>query len=68
MEYDRGESFSFDFEPNGIPFGSIDFFIQIEFLLVQNREKNCHHDHIPYNFKGNINIFFILIRRRLRRS
>ena len=22
MEYDRGDSFSFDFEPNGIPFGS----------------------------------------------
>ena len=22
MEYDRGDSFPFDFEPNGIPFGS----------------------------------------------
>ena len=22
MGYDRGDSFSFDFEPNGIPFGS----------------------------------------------
>ena len=22
MEYDRGDSFSFDFEPNGNPFGS----------------------------------------------
>ena len=22
MEYDRGDSFLFDFEPNGIPFGS----------------------------------------------
>ena len=21
MEYDRGDSFSFDFEPNGFPFG-----------------------------------------------
>ena len=22
MEYDRGDSFRFDFEPNGVPFGS----------------------------------------------
>ena len=36
-----GDSFPFDFEPNGIPFGS------------ENRKENCHHDHIPFNFKGN---------------
>ena len=45
MGYDRGDSFSFDFEPNGIPFGS-------------NRKENCHHDHIPFNVKGNGNIVF----------
>ena len=35
-------SFPFDFELNGIPFGS------------ENRKNNsCHHDHIPLNLKGN---------------
>ena len=40
MGYDRGDSFPFDFEPNGIPFGS------------ENRKENCHHDHIPFTVKG----------------
>ena len=40
MGYDRDDSFSFDFEPNGFP-------------LVQNQKENCHHDHIPFNLKGN---------------
>ena len=46
MGYDRGDSFPFDFEPNGIPSGS------------ENRKENCHHDHIPFNVKGNVNIVF----------
>ena len=46
MEYDRGDSFRFDFEPNRITFGS------------ENRKENCHHDHIPLNVKGNGNIVF----------
>ena len=25
----------------------------MEFHLVQNRKENCHHDHIPFNVKGN---------------
>ena len=37
MGYDRGDSFPFNFEPNGIPFDS------------ENRKANCHHDHIPFN-------------------
>ena len=41
MGYDRGDSFSFDLEPNG-------------FYLVQNRKEYRHHDHIPFNLKGNI--------------
>ena len=45
MGYDCGDSCPFDFEPNGIPFGS-------------NREENCHHDHIPFNLKGIGNIVF----------
>ena len=45
MGYDRGDSFPFDFEPNEIPFGSKS--------LV-----NCHHDHIPFNVKGNGNIVY----------
>ena len=31
---------------------------QMEFHLVQNRKENCHHDHIPFNLKGNRNIVF----------
>ena len=31
---------------NWIPFGS------------ENRKENCHHDHIPFNVKGNGNIVF----------
>ena len=46
MGYDRGDSFPFDFEPNGIPFGS------------ENRKENCHHDHIPFNVKGKGDIVF----------
>jgi len=45
MEYDRGDSFSFDFEPNGNPFGS-------------NSKGKLHHDHIPFNLKGNGNVVF----------
>ena len=26
---------------------------QIDFHLVQNQKQNCHHDHIPFNLKGN---------------
>ena len=40
MGYDRGGNFTFDFTPNGIPFGS------------ENRKENCNHDHIPFNLKG----------------
>ena len=43
MGYDRGDSFLFDFEPNGNSFGS-------------KLEENCHHDYIPFNLKGNGNI------------
>ena len=46
MGYDRGDIFPFDFEPNGFSFGS------------ENRKENCHHDHIPFNVKGNGNIVF----------
>ena len=46
MGYDRGDSFPFD------------FLNQMDFNLVQNRKENCHHDHIPFNVKGNGNIVF----------
>ena len=71
MGYDRGGSFPFDFEINGIPFGSkskgklpterksvLSILNQMEFYLVQNRKENCHYDHIPFNVKGNGNIVF----------
>ena len=31
---------------------------QMESHLVQNRKKNCRHDHIPFNLEGNGNIVF----------
>ena len=31
---------------------------QMEIHLVQNRKENCHHNHIPFNLKGNGNIVF----------
>ena len=52
MGYDRGHSFHFNFEPNGIPFGS------------ENLMENCQHDHIPpFNVKGNGNIVFFSVLR-----
>ena len=29
---------------------------KINFHLVQNQKENCHHDHIPFNAKGNGNM------------
>ena len=52
MGYDRGDSFLFDFEPNGISFGS------------ENRKENCHHDHIPFNVKGNGNRVFSMLNSK----
>ena len=34
------------------------FLNQMEYDLVQNQKENCHHDHIPFNLKGNGNVFF----------
>jgi len=30
----------------------------MEFHLIQDREENCHHDHIPFNLRGIGNIDF----------
>ena len=38
---------------------------QMDFLLVQNRKENCHHDHIPFNLKGNGNIVFSMYALKL---
>ena len=52
---DRGDSFPFDFEPNGIPFGS------------ENRTESCPHDHlIPFYLKGHGNKVFSVRRERER--
>ena len=31
---------------------------QMDFHLVQNVKENRHHDHIPFNLKGNENLVF----------
>ena len=56
MRYDRGDSFPFDFEPNGIPFGS------------KSRKENCPHDHIPFKMQGNGNIVFSVYSQKQQRS
>ena len=40
----------------------------MEFHLVQNRQENCHHDHIPFNLKGNGKLDFsvCVVEKRLR--
>ena len=50
MGYDRGDSFPFDFEPNGIPF-------------VLKSEENCHHDYIPFNVKENAKYLGFSVQR-----
>ena len=30
----------------------------MKFHLAQNRNENCHHNHIPFDLKGNENIVF----------
>ena len=37
---------------------------QMEFNLVQNRKENCHHEHIPFNLKGNRNVVFSVYNDR----
>ena len=37
---------------------NLSIFNQMELYLVKNRKENCHHDHIPFNLKGNGNIIF----------
>ena len=36
----------------------LSIFNQMEFYLVQNWKENCHHNHIPFDLKGNENIVF----------
>ena len=48
MGYDRGDSFPFDYEPNGIP------------ISLKSKE-NCLRDHIPLNVKGNGNSFLSVV-------
>ena len=43
MGYDSGDSFPLN---------------QMEFHMVQNRKETGHHDHIPFNWKGNGNVVF----------
>ena len=50
MEYDPGDNPTFVFKPNGISFRS-----KCKVKLLQ--QENYHQDHIPFNLKGNGNIF-----------
>ena len=40
----------------------------MEFNLVHNLKDNCHHDHIPFNFKRNGNIVFLVYARGSERE
>ena len=50
MGYDGGDSFPFDFKPDGFLFG------------LKYKGKLFHH-HIPFNMKGNGNIVFSVYQR-----
>ena len=54
MGYDRGDSFPFDFEPNGIPFGS---------KSKRKMSPRSMVDHIPFNVKGNEKNSFLSVAR-----
>ena len=64
MEYDRGDSFPFDFEPNGILI--VSKCNQIEYYLVQNWKENCNHDEIPLNLKGNKNLYVLWVQCEIK--
>ena len=55
MGYDRGDNFPFDFEPNGIPFGS-------------KLEGKLSPRYIPFSGKGNGNIVFSVCKKFTRRA
>ena len=54
MGYDHGDSFPFNFEPNGLHLVQMNFETN-GLRMVQNRKENCHHDHgdIQYERKWN---------------
>ena len=59
VQWENYLSFSFHIEWDMIVVTVLlSIFNQMEFDLVQNRKENCHHDHIPFNLKGNGNIVF----------
>ena len=45
MQYERNDSFPFNFKSNGIPF-------------VSNQKENSQQNHIPFILKGNRNDHF----------
>ena len=38
---------------------------QMEFYLVQNRKKNCRHDHNSFNLEGIGNLCFRMLRENI---
>ena len=55
MKYGSADSFNFDFELNGILFGSkIERKTATTIILHSYQKKNCHHDHIPFISKGKL--------------
>jgi len=65
MEYNRGHSFAFDFEPNEIPFGAKfelklcrhdHIYLSEIIYIVLNIERNFKN-RIPLDLKGNGNLF-----------
>ena len=59
MEYDRGDSFPFVFEPDGIPSGSKQrkTVSTITFHSLC-KEENFQLDHNPFKFRADGNLFF----------
>ena len=56
MGYDRGDSFPFYFEPNGIPFG------------LENRKENCHCTIISHSMWKEVEIYSYCISKTDRKT
>ena len=50
-------SFQIEWDMIGVT-GFILILNRMEFHLVQNQKKTCHHDRVPFDLKGNGNIVF----------
>ena len=57
-EFDQKRSIIFSHLSKNFDFKNFVFLSIIYYYRLLNRKENCHHDHIPFDVKGNGNIVF----------